>query len=54
MEENIEKRKERIKKNPMIEDDVKQNPEKGIMRDPYVKPNASGGKKPTKPANTED
>jgi hypothetical protein len=46
--ENEKHREEQIKKNPMKEDDVRQNPEKGKMRDPYKEPN-TGGEHPTKP-----
>jgi hypothetical protein len=47
--ENQESKKykeEKNKTNPMSEEDVKQNPEKGVMQDPYVKPTQSGGENP--------
>lgn len=49
MANNERKREEKIKKNPMAEKDVKNNPQKGKQRDPYAAPTASGGQKPTKP-----
>lgn len=49
MANNEKKRDEKIKKNPAAEKDVKNNPQKGKMRDPYSAPTASGGKRPTKP-----
>jgi hypothetical protein len=51
--ENRKYKEEKNKTNPMSEEDVKQNPEKGVMRDPYVKPNQSGGEKPTKPKGSQ-
>lgn len=47
--DNREYKKDKNKKNPMYEEDVKKNPEKGTMQDPYVKPTQSGGPPPTKP-----
>ncbi|WP_205623564.1 hypothetical protein [Anditalea andensis] len=47
--DNRQYKKDKIKKNPMSEEDVKKNPEKGAMQDPYVQPTQSGGEKPTKP-----
>ncbi len=47
--DNRRYKEDKNKKNPMYEEDVKKNPEKGAMQDPYVKPNQSGGEKPTKP-----
>ncbi|HSJ68820.1 MAG TPA: hypothetical protein VK921_14145 [Anditalea sp.] len=47
--DNRKYKEKKNQKNPMYEEDVKKNPEKGSMQDPYAKPNQSGGEKPTKP-----